>query len=102
MLKKLDPIGFLRIGKAMGYPRPSGETEPEVVQNSENCRPWRVEGLIDLAGGRMRLFLKKSENYITKIAVRDIFGLLSSSTVSRPAHNLAAHFSTVRRRSASR
>jgi hypothetical protein len=49
----------------------------------------------------MRLFLKKSETYITKIAVRDIFGLLSSSTVFRLARNLTVHFSTARGRSAS-
>jgi hypothetical protein len=45
----------------------------EVIQNSENCRPRRVEGLSDLAGGRMRLLLKKSENCITKIVLRGSF-----------------------------
>jgi hypothetical protein len=54
----------------MGYPPLGEETKPEVVQNSDNCRPWRVEGLTDLAGSRMRLPLKKSENCITKIIVR--------------------------------
>jgi hypothetical protein len=54
----------------MGYPPWGEEMKPEVIQDSENCRPWRVEGLADLAGGRMRLFLKKSENCITKIVLR--------------------------------
>jgi hypothetical protein len=67
MLRNLDPIDLLRIGQAMEYPPRGEETKLEVVQNSENCRPWRVEGLIDLVGGRMRLLLKKSENVITKI-----------------------------------
>jgi hypothetical protein len=53
MLRKLDPIGFLRIGQPMGYPPQGEETKPEVVQNWENCHPWQVEGLADLAGGRM-------------------------------------------------
>jgi hypothetical protein len=67
MLRKLDPIGIMRIGQAMGYPPRGEETKPEVLQNSENCRPWRVAGLTDLAGVRMRLFLKKSENCVTNI-----------------------------------
>jgi hypothetical protein len=70
MLRKLDPIGPLRIEQAMGYPLRGEEMKPEVVQNSENCRPWRVEGLTHLAGGRMRLLLMKSENCITKIVLR--------------------------------
>jgi hypothetical protein len=70
MLRKLDSFGLLRIGQAMRYPPRGEETKPEVVQNSENCRPWRVEGLTDLAGGRMRLVLMKSENCITKIVLR--------------------------------
>jgi hypothetical protein len=57
----------------MGYPRRGEEMKPEVVQNEENCRPWRVEGLTDLAGGRMRLLLKKSENCIITIVVRGPF-----------------------------
>jgi hypothetical protein len=69
VLRKLDPIGLLGIGQATGY-RPRGEeTKPKVVQNSENCRLRRVEGLIDLAGGTMRLLLKKSENCITGIVL---------------------------------
>jgi hypothetical protein len=68
-LRNLDPIGLLHIGQAMAYPPRGEETKPEVVQNSENCRPWRVEGLADLAGGRMRLLLKKPENCITKIVL---------------------------------
>jgi hypothetical protein len=72
MLRKLDPIGLLRTGQAMGYSPRDEETKPEVVQNSENCRPWRVEGVTDLAGGRMRLLLNKSENCITKIVLREL------------------------------
>jgi hypothetical protein len=68
-LRKLDPIGLLPIGQAMGYPSRGEETKPDVVQNSENCRPWRENGLTDLAGGGMRLLLKKSENCITKIVL---------------------------------
>jgi hypothetical protein len=67
MLRKLDPISLLRIGEAMGYLPRGEEMKPEVVQNEENSRPWRVEDLIDLAGERMRLLLMKSENCITKI-----------------------------------
>jgi hypothetical protein len=70
MLRKLDPIGLLRTRQAMQFPPRGEEMKPEVIQNSENCRPWRVEGVTDLAGGRMRLILKKSENCITKIIVR--------------------------------
>jgi hypothetical protein len=70
MLRKPDLIGFLRIGQAMEHPPSGEETKTDVVQNSENCRPWRVEGLADLAGGRMRLLLKKFENCITKIVLR--------------------------------
>jgi hypothetical protein len=70
MLRKLDPIGLLHIGQAMRYPPRDEEMKPNVFQNSENCRPWRVEGVTDLAGGRMRLLLQKSENYITKIVLR--------------------------------
>jgi hypothetical protein len=70
MLRKLDPIGLLRIGQAIGYPRRGEEMKPEVVQNSENCCPWRIEGLTNLAGRRMRLLLKKSENCITMIILR--------------------------------
>jgi hypothetical protein len=70
MLRKLDPIGLLRIGQAMRHPPRGEETKPEVVQNSENCRPWRAEGLTDPTGGRMRLLLKNSENCITKIVLR--------------------------------
>jgi hypothetical protein len=55
----------------MGYPPRGEETKPEVIQNSENCRPWRVEGFVDLAGGRMRLLLNKHENCITKIVLRE-------------------------------
>jgi hypothetical protein len=69
MLRKLDPISLLRIGQAMGYPPRGEEMKPGIVQNSENCRLWRVEGFADLAGGRMRLLLKKSENCITKIVL---------------------------------
>jgi hypothetical protein len=54
----------------MEYPPRGEEMKPEVVKNSEDCRPWRVEVLIDLAGGRMRLLLKKSENCIAKIVLR--------------------------------
>jgi hypothetical protein len=70
LLKKLDHIGPLRIGQAMGYPRWGEEAKPKVVQNSGNCRPWRVEGFTDPAGGRMRLVLKKPENCITKIVLK--------------------------------
>jgi hypothetical protein len=70
MLRKLDPIGLLRIGQAMGCPARGDEMKPKVVQDSEDSHPWRVEGLTDLAGGRMRLLLKKSENCITKIVLR--------------------------------
>jgi hypothetical protein len=76
MLRKLDRIGLLRIGKAMDYPIRGDEAKSEVVQNSENCRRWRVKGLIDLAGGRMRLLLNKSKNCITKIVLRAPFWLL--------------------------
>jgi hypothetical protein len=69
MLRKFDAIGLLRIGQAMGYPLRGEEIQAEVVQNSENCCPWRVEGLTDVAGGRMWLLLKKSENRITKIVL---------------------------------
>jgi hypothetical protein len=101
VLRKLDPIGLLRVGQAMGYPPRGEETKPDVIQNSENCRIWRVEAFTDLAGGRMRLLLKKSQHCITKIIVRGLPGLSSSSTVSWPARNLAAHVSSARRRSAS-
>jgi hypothetical protein len=70
MLRKPDPIGLLHIGQATEYPPRGEETKSEVVQNSENCCPWRVKGLSDLAGGRMRLLLKKSENRITNIVLR--------------------------------
>jgi hypothetical protein len=70
ILRKLDPIGLLGIGQAMEYPPWGKAMKPEVVPNSENCRSWRVEGLTDLAGGGMRLLLKKSENCITKIVLR--------------------------------
>jgi hypothetical protein len=70
MLRKLDPIGLLSIGQAMGYPPWGEETKPKVVQNSENCCPWRVEGLIDIAGGRMKSLLEKSENCIITIVLR--------------------------------
>jgi hypothetical protein len=72
MLRQFDPIGLLCIRHAMGYPRRGEETKPEVVQNSQNCRPWRQEGLADLVGGCMRLLPKKSENCITKIVMRAI------------------------------
>jgi hypothetical protein len=72
MLRKFKPVGLLCIGQAMGYPPRDEETKLDVVQDSENCRPWRVEGLIDLVGGRMRLLLKKSENCITKIVLRGL------------------------------
>jgi hypothetical protein len=72
MLRKLKPIGLLRIGQVMEYPPRGEETKPEVVQNRENCRPWRAAGLTDLAGGRMTLLLKKSENCITKIVLRGL------------------------------
>jgi hypothetical protein len=101
MLRKLNPIGLLGIGQAMGYPHRGEETKPEVVENSENCRPWPLEGGTDLVVRRIRLLLKKSETYIAKIVLRTLHGLSSSSTVSRLARNLAAHFSTARRRSAS-
>jgi hypothetical protein len=70
MLRKFNPIGLLCIRQAMWYPPRGEEMKPEVVQNSENNHPWRVEGITDLAGGRMRLLLKKSENRITKIVLR--------------------------------
>jgi hypothetical protein len=76
MLRKLDLIGFLRMRQAMRYPPRGEEAEPEVVQSWENCHPWRVEGPTDLAGGRMGLLLKKSENCITKIVLRGSFWLL--------------------------
>jgi hypothetical protein len=69
MLRKLDPIDPLRIGQAMRYPPRGEEMKPEIAQNPENCRPWRAERFTDLAGGRMRLLLKKSENCITKIVL---------------------------------
>jgi hypothetical protein len=69
MLRKLDPICPLRIGQAIEHPTRGEETKPDVVQNSENCRPCPVEGLTDLAGGRMRLLLKKSEKCIIKIVL---------------------------------
>jgi hypothetical protein len=100
MLRNLDPIGLPLIGQATEYPHRGEETKPEVVQNSENGRPWRVHGLADLAGGRMRLVLKKYENCITKIVLRGLSGLSSSLTVSGPAPNLAIHFLRTRRRSA--
>jgi hypothetical protein len=62
MLRKLDLAGLLCLGQGMGYPPWDQETKPEVVQKSENCRPWRVEGPADLAGGIMKLLLMKSEN----------------------------------------
>jgi hypothetical protein len=89
MLTKLDPISIMRIGQAMRYPPWGEETKPEVVQNEENCRPWRVEGLTILAGGRMRLLLKRSENCITKIVLRGpswhlvILDSLAASSKSR-------------------
>jgi hypothetical protein len=70
MLRKLDPIGLLLIEQATAYPPRGEETKLEAVQNSENCCPWQVGGLTNLAGGRMRLLLKKSENCITKIVPR--------------------------------
>jgi hypothetical protein len=73
MLRKLDPIGLPRVGQAMGYPPLGDETKLEVVQNSENCRPWRAEGLTDLAVGRVRLLLKKSEHCISKIVLKGPF-----------------------------
>jgi hypothetical protein len=76
MLRKLDPIGLLCIGKVMVYPPQGEETKPDVIQNSVNCRSWRVEGLTDVAGGGMRLLLKKSENCITKIVLRGLSWLL--------------------------
>jgi hypothetical protein len=85
MLRKLDPISLLRIGQAIEYRHRVEETNPEVVQNRENCPLWRVEGLTDLAGGRMRFLLKKSENCITKIIMRGPPDLSLSSTVSQPA-----------------
>jgi hypothetical protein len=69
MLRKPNPIGLLHIRQAMEYPLWGEEMKPEAVQNSENCRPWRAEGLTDLAEGRMRLLLKKSENCLTKIVL---------------------------------
>jgi hypothetical protein len=75
MLRKLDLIGLLRIEQAIGYPPRGQETKPDIVQNSENCRPWPIEGLTDLAGGRMRLLLKKSENWITEIVLRGLSDL---------------------------
>jgi hypothetical protein len=71
MLRMLDPIGLLHVGQAMGSPPQGEETKPEIVQNSENCRPWRAEGFADLAGRRMRLLLKKSENCINKIVLME-------------------------------
>jgi hypothetical protein len=73
MLRKPDPITLLYIGQEMGYPPRVEETKPEVVQNSENCRPWRVEDLTDLARRKMRLLLNKSENCIVKIVMRGPF-----------------------------
>jgi hypothetical protein len=73
ILTMLDPIGLLRIGQAMGYPPRGQETKADVVQNSENCSPWGMEGLTDLAGERMRLLLRKPENLITKIVLREPF-----------------------------
>jgi hypothetical protein len=73
MLRKLDPISLLRIGQAIEYPPRGEEMKPEVVHNSENCRPRLVEGLTDTAGGRMRLLLMKSEKCVTKIALRGPF-----------------------------
>jgi hypothetical protein len=89
MLRKPDPISLLRIRQAMGHPPRGEETKPEVIQNSENCRPWRVESLADFAGRRMRLLLNKYENNITKIVLRVpswplvILGSLSSCLKSR-------------------
>jgi hypothetical protein len=85
ILRQFNPIGLMRIGQAMGYPPRGAEMKLEVVRNSKNCRPWRVEDLTDLAGGRMRLLLMQSENGITKIVLRGLPGLSSSPTVSRPA-----------------
>jgi hypothetical protein len=70
MLRNFDPIRLLCIRQAMGYPPRGEETKPEVAQNSENWRPWRVEGHTDLTGGRTRLLLKKSENCIIEIVLR--------------------------------
>jgi hypothetical protein len=72
MLRKVDPVGLLRIEQAKGSPSRGEETKPKVVQNSDNYRSWQVEGLTDLAGGRMRLILKKSENCLTKIVLRGL------------------------------
>jgi hypothetical protein len=69
MLRKLDSIGLLCIRQAMACPPRGEETKPKVAQNSEKCCSWRVEGLTDLAGGRMRLLLKKPENCMTKIVL---------------------------------
>jgi hypothetical protein len=69
ILRELDPISVLRIGQAMGSPPQGEDTKAEVIQNSENCRPWPVEDLTDLVGGRMRLLLNKSENCIIKIVL---------------------------------
>jgi hypothetical protein len=72
MLRKLDLGGLLRNGHAMVCPPGGEETKSKVVQNSENRRPWRVEGLTDLARGRISLLVKKSENCITKIVLRGL------------------------------
>jgi hypothetical protein len=98
MLRKLDPIGLMRIGQAMGYPPRGEETKPEVVQNSENCRPLPVEGLTDLAGGRMRLLLKKSENHITMIVLRGPSWPLVVFDKVPACSKLATHLSTGSRR----
>jgi hypothetical protein len=70
ILRKFDPILLLHIGQAMAYPSWGEETRPEIVQNRENWRPWRLKGLTDLVGGRMRLLLTESENSIIKIVAR--------------------------------
>jgi hypothetical protein len=77
-----------------GDPPRGKEMKPDVVQNSENCRPWRLDGLTRLAGRRMRLFFNKSENCITKIA------LMGPSWPLVILDSLAAHFLTAPRRSA--
>jgi hypothetical protein len=89
MLRKLGPIGLVLIRQAMVYPARGEETKPDVVQNSENLRPCQVEGLIDLSGGRIRLFLEKSKNCITKIVLKGLswplvtFDSLPASSKSR-------------------
>jgi hypothetical protein len=80
MLRNLDPFSLLLIGQAMRHPLRGEETKGEIISNSENCRPWR-ESLNDLASGRMRLSLEKSENCATKIVLRGVPGLWSSLIV---------------------